>query len=271
MARTGVDENKQANATDAANKKTAFNAGQTAVTQATKNDATLNAGGQVAANPYTNPGYLATVNRLQAGALNANNDAARYQLEATNRRTGGLNTGATAGAVRDIALQKMRLGDQLSAQRSATDWQNNIGYQLQRAHAPLEIAQAESPYYGTATSGQGAALGNLTQFGIAQYGPYMAAIQAAGGAAAAGIPKIPCWIAAAVFDGWDDPRTTLVRKWMLADFEPTLIGGFVVGLYRKFGQRIAAAIPKNTILRSLFTRLFSMALHKAEQRYQGGM
>lgn len=270
MARTGVQENKDANTQNAAQKTQAFQTGQSAVGQYQKNISTLDSGQNVAANPYLNPSYLAAVNRGQAGALNANNDAARFQLEATNRRTGGLNTGATAGAVRDLSLQKMRLGDQLSSQRTAQDWQNNIGYQLQMAQAPLQTAQAETPYYGTATSGQGAALGNLTQFGIAQYGPWMAGIQAAGGAAAAGIPKI-CWIAAAVFDGWDDPRTTLVRKWMLADFEPTLIGGFVVGLYRKFGQRIAAAIPKNTILRALFTRLFSMALHKAEQRYQGGM
>lgn len=191
MARTGQDENTAANKTDAAQKTTAFNAGQAGVSAYNANEAKINSGQNVATNPYLNPTYLSAVNRQQAGALDANNSAAKYQLNTLNQRTGGLNTGATQGAIRDLSLQKMRLGDQLSSQRTAQDWQNNIGYQLQQAQAPLATTSAESPYYGTATTGQNAALGNLTQFGLASYGPWTSAISALGAAGAAGIGKIP--------------------------------------------------------------------------------
>lgn len=190
MARTGQDENKTANQQDAAQKTQAFQTGQAGVQQYNTNEAKINSGQNVAANPYLNPTYLSAVNRQQAGALDANNSAAKYQLNTLNQRTGGLNTGATQGAIRDLSLQKMRLGDQLSAQRTSQDWQNNIGYQLQQAQAPLATTQAESPYYGAAISGQSSALGNLTNLGIASYGPWMSGIQAAGqGVAAALAPK----------------------------------------------------------------------------------
>lgn len=185
MARTGSQENKTANTTDAAAAAAANQTAQTAVGQANKNIATLNAGQPVAANPWMNPGYLGNVNRLQSGALNAETNAGTQQLQLNNRRTGGLNTGATTGAIRDLSLNKMRLADQLGAERSASDWTKNIAYQQQQALAPLNIAQAESPFYGSSLSGQGQALGNLTQLGIASYGPWNSAIQGIGGAAGA--------------------------------------------------------------------------------------
>lgn len=191
MARTGSEENSAAQKQDKADQQTAFNTGQGAIAQTEQNTNTLAKGGQVAANPYLNPTYLSAVNKLQAGSLDANNNAAATALRQANLRSGGMNNTSTNGAIQNIALQKMRLGDTLSAGRTAEDWQKNIGYQQQMAQAPLAIAGAESPYYGTATTGQDSVLGNMTQEGIAAYGPWMAGIQAAGGAASAGITACP--------------------------------------------------------------------------------
>ena len=79
----------------------------------------------------------------------------------------------------------MRLSEQLSAERSAGDFNKNVGYQTEMAGMPLRGAQASSPYFSGAVSGRSAALKNLTDYGMASYGPWQSAIQAAGGAAGA--------------------------------------------------------------------------------------
>ena len=135
--------------------------------------------------------YLSNINRLQSGALNSATDAGKQDIQALNRRTGGMNSTAAYGATRDLTLQKARLGDQLSAERAANDTNKNVGYQQSMALAPLQVAGAETPYYGTASSGQSSANNDLTQLGLASYGPWMNAISAAGGAAGAALSRRP--------------------------------------------------------------------------------
>lgn len=96
---------------------------------------------------------------------------------------------------------------------------------------------------------------------------------AAGGAAAAGGGDAAmtalmmaggfCWVAAEVFDGWDDPRTHLVRNWLLTDFSEHWYGRTVVWLYRKTGKTIASLVRKYRPVRYLMTKLFSKALEHA--------
>jgi len=191
MARSGSDENRSANAELTAEQNQAFNTGQSAVGQFQQNYATLRRGGQVAPNPWQSASYLGNVNRLQSGALNAEQGAADASLRGLNRRTGGMNGTAVTGAMRDLALQKMRLGSQLSSERAAQDYNKNVGYQTQMAAMPLDVTAAESPYYGTATSGRAASLKNLTDLGIAAYGPWMSAITAAGQAAGGAMTGCP--------------------------------------------------------------------------------
>lgn len=74
----------------------------------------------------------------------------------------------------------------------------------------------------------------------------------------------PCWIAAVVFDGWFDPRTVKVRRWLLENFSKTLIGEVVVRLYLRFGERTARVIKRVPILKPPFKLLFNLALMKAE-------
>lgn len=189
MARTGQDEASAANKDTTAQQKEAYATGQESVNAGKSALATLLQGKDIAKNPFQNPGYLSNVNRLQANSLDASQEAANADMEAANKRTGGLNSGATAGAEKDLALQKMRLADQLSAERSANDYRSNLTYQQQQLQNLWTPAQLESGYYGTSTSGRSAAVGDLTQFGLASYGPWQSAIQAAGGAGAAALKK----------------------------------------------------------------------------------
>ncbi|HXW89545.1 MAG TPA: PqqD family protein [Terriglobales bacterium] len=80
-------------------------------------------------------------------------------------------------------------------------------------------------------------------------------------------PGGPCWIAAAVYGGWLDPRTVWIRRWLVEDYERTAVGRVVVGLYRKFGRRVAERVKKSSILKRGFRVLFDLALKKAEARY----
>jgi hypothetical protein len=187
MARVGQSENTAAQKNFSSEQNQAFGSAQSDIGRFRQNQDTLNRGGQVAANPWQSAGYLSNVNRLQSGALNSEENAGNDALARTNRRTGGLNTGATIGAEKELGLDKMRLGTQLSSERAAGDFGRNVGYQESRARAPLDAAQAESPFFGGAVSGQSGTLKNLTDYGLASYGPYMAAMQAAGAAASGGL------------------------------------------------------------------------------------
>ena len=169
MARTEEEKlTEQDRATAAGEAKQAFGTGQAAIGQFNQNEGTLNRGGEVAANPWKSAGYLSNVNRLQSGALNSATNAGVNDIQATNRRTGGLNSGATIGATKDIALEKSRLANQLSAERSSNDFNKNVQYQQSQAQAPLGVAQAESPYFGTGQGGVNALNSDLTQYGMLQ-------------------------------------------------------------------------------------------------------
>ena len=191
MARQDEKMNQAAANTYGQQEQTANTAAQGDISQFNQNQATLNQGKNVAANPYLNPQYLAATQRLQAGALNQNTNAADQQVRRLNLRTGGMNNTATTGEIGNRALQKAQLGSELSAGRTANDWQKNIGYQLGQAQAPLEAAKAQTGVMGIATGGQSDALKNLTQFGLAHDARWAAAIneaiKAAGGAAAGGL------------------------------------------------------------------------------------
>lgn len=190
MARSGSNENKDANQQMAANQKKSFGVAQDSIAAGKAAFAKLASGQNIGADPFKNAGYLGNVNKLQSSALDTADDAAKQTMESENRRTGGLNTSGTMATEKDLALGKMRLGDQLTAERSANDYRSNIGYQQQLLQDTYQPAELEAPYYGTATTGRDSALGNLTQLGIASYGPWMSAIQAAGGAASTGLSQL---------------------------------------------------------------------------------
>jgi hypothetical protein len=186
-SRPGQAQSNQANTTYGGQSQTSFDNAQQDLTQAKQDQTNLRAGKNVGADPYLNPQYLAAVNRLRSSSLDQNTNAGTEQIRALNARTGGMNGTATTGAIGKLALDRARLGDQLGAEQTAGDWTKNIGYQLNLAQQPIEAAKVQGGLYGTATGGQNDALRNLTQFGIASYGPWMSALSAAGGAGAAAL------------------------------------------------------------------------------------
>ena len=268
MARTGQQQAQSADTTNTADQQTAFNAEQSDVNQYNQNLGTLSRGGSVAANPWMSPTYLASQNRQTADSLNSATNAGTAATTALNRRTGGTNTAATIAANSGLALQKARLSDQLTAQRTAQDYNKNVQYQQQMAAAPLAGAGVEQGAYGTATGAQSSDIGDLTQFGLASYGPYNSLITGLTGAAGAvgGGFAQKCYIAALVFneDFHTGPRVNLVRNWLYNEFAPSSkIATWLVGLYTKYGERIARG--KNPLVRAFFTPLFHLALRRARK------
>ena len=93
---------------------------------------------------------------------------------------------------------------------------------------------------------------------------------APGGIPVDGRCEFPCWIAAVVFEEnfFTGPRVSLVRSWLVNDFEPSGFGAkLIMGLYRKYGQRVARVVERNSVLKRGFRKLFDKALARAEAKY----
>jgi hypothetical protein len=124
-------------------------------------------------------------------------------------------------------------------------------------------------YAGQATGAGTAASTSAQAVAASQFAPWgaaMGALGAVGGAAVGKLPPMGCWIAAELFGGWYEPRTVLVRNWLWNDFNRLWIGRKLLGIYLKYGARIAEAIRVYPSLRILFSPLFNLALRQAKRR-----
>jgi hypothetical protein len=135
-------------------------------------------------------------------------------------------------------------------------------------------------YAGATTSAGGAAMQGATDIANAANSPWNAAfgaLGAIGGAAAGNFPMPrpggggggfsglpPCWIAAELFGGWNEPRTVLVRNWLIHDFSKRWIGRQLLKIYVKYGERTAAMIHRYPALRMIFAPPFNLALRQAQ-------
>lgn len=189
MSRTPENENiiRQENQQDQTNAQTAYADTQKDLSQFSANEGTLARGGAVGADPYQTPAYLANQNKLTADVTSGENDAAKQQLEMANRRAGGQNTGATNATVANLAMGKMRLGNQLQTQQKAQDFSKNLDWQKYLASAPLQQANTEAGLYGTGVSGENATAGDLSQYALAQQQEWYKEIQQMEQAAKAGL------------------------------------------------------------------------------------
>lgn len=79
--------------------------------------------------------------------------------------------------------------------------------------------------------------------------------------------KTPCWIAEVLY-GAADPRTRLLRGWLIAIYEERRSGWMFVALYRRFGRSTAALIDRGLLPRQLFQPLFDMLVEKALGRHR---
>ena len=96
---------------------------------------------------------------------------------------------------------------------------------------------------------------------FAPWGAAFGALGSIGGAAASyGMGKLPCWIAAEIFGGWEDPRTVTVRHWLMKNYT----GHWLMNLYVQFGERMAAMVRKHRPVRWVFTGIFNHLLKQAQ-------
>jgi hypothetical protein len=172
---------------------------------------------------------------------------------------------AATGAATDSTLHSQILEDNYAAGR--TNYQNAV-------QGELGVSTQLNPvgYSDATTSANSGQANEANAIAASANSPFTAVMGALGGVAGAaataytGGAKPPCWIAAEIFGGWDEPRTVLVREWLVSDFSRGAIGRALVNLYRRFGERMAASVRKHNSLRWAFTRIFNLALKKAEAK-----
>lgn len=108
--------------------------------------------------------------------------------------------------------------------------------------------------------------GTYVQEVLAHYMPWISAIRTGIGPFVA-----PCYVAAVVFgeDFWTGERVQLCRRWLVEKWEPTgIVPKLVMGLYRKYGQKVAAVVAKSPLLKKGFRAVFDRVLAKAKAAYQ---
>jgi hypothetical protein len=75
--------------------------------------------------------------------------------------------------------------------------------------------------------------------------------------------KKGCWIAAAVYDGWDDPRVAEARNFIFNIWPSrSYLGEIVARLYAAVGEKVARIVKRSSVLRSIFKPLFNIAVRK---------
>ena len=116
-------------------------------------------------------------------------------------------------------------------------------------------------YSGAANTGGSAASTSAAAVAASNFAPWGAALGALGAVGAGAVTKIPCWIAAEIYGGWYDPRTVLIRHWLTENFT----GHWLLNLYIRFGERVAAMVRKNRPVRWFFTRIFNQFLRQASR------
>lgn len=100
----------------------------------------------------------------------------------------------------------------------------------------------------------------ISQANNSWMGPVLGAVGALGGAA---IPKIPCWIAEAIY-GVNDIRTHTVRAYLNGTFKQSFYGRFIMNMYVKHGEAVAVKVRKSWLLKLAFRPLFELALWGAK-------
>jgi hypothetical protein len=76
----------------------------------------------------------------------------------------------------------------------------------------------------------------------------------------------PCWIAEVLY-GPEDPRTHLLRMWLVDVYSKTPVGSMVVAVYRKFGPEAAALAKRSSLLRGILRPVFEAGLVRAHRHF----
>ena len=176
--------------------------------------------------------------------------AAQAGLERQAATTG--NAAGQAKSLQELARDKMKAGAGVSEDIASQDV---LGAQKLRQ----EGAAGEAGLYGENLKGQLDAMGQVSgDVNAATNASKTGWLQNAEGVAkdAASIVAMFCWIAAEVYGGWDNPRVSTVRNYLLDWADRSFIGKLVVKAYVKFGERVAKLVKASPMLKSIFHNLF---------------
>ncbi len=79
-------------------------------------------------------------------------------------------------------------------------------------------------------------------------------------------PTKPCWIAEVLY-GPDDPRTHILRIWLVDVYSETSVGSIVVAVYRRFGRGLSAVVRRSSLLREILRPVFEAGLVRAHRHF----
>lgn len=103
---------------------------------------------------------------------------------------------------------------------------------------------------------------------LVSYGHVKDVIQGGGGmmSDATGTPpggmSKPCWVAEELY-GVQDPRTLLLRAWLMLAYDERRRGWVFIALYQRFGREAANLIRRGCLPRGVFRRAFDVLVDKA--------
>jgi hypothetical protein len=202
-----------------------------------------------AANPYVQGGQAESVTNQQlAGTADATAAAAKAGNQQQAQRTG---QNASAGIAAGEAEQQ-------AAQRT-------MG--TQAAGATQSRLAAGAQYGQDVLSGQSNITSQQAALGAQEAGESESQANTAenAGQAANTIWAKLCWVSSELYGGWDDPRTITLRAWLVGPCRETWAGRRFTELYLVYGERLAAKIRNNRLLRAAVRLLFDRLLSAAQK------
>ena len=232
-------------------------------------------------NAATASGALNQVNPVYQQMISGNDGLSPQQM--ANGRTaiqqnGG---GAVAGAVGQGGLLAARTGNAGGATAAIDDAARGAmatgsagDLQLQQQSDQLahqnQIAglSGESQIYSDANGQANDALKTAASVGPGFWQQFLQNGLAGASSVAsayAGRPATPCYVAAELYGGWDEPRTVAIRQWLTGPFSERFIGRLVVAVYSRYGQSWAAGVRKSPSMRRFCLGLFNFALRHANR------
>lgn len=137
-------------------------------------------------NPYTSKSYLTNQNIQTSAAMNANNTAAKQQLNDAALRT-GTNTAALGRTVASNARAGQRTMDQYNANQSNENTDKYLQLQQGLIGDRTNLANSQAGMYGSSAGQQTAANGQLVSLQQSEdqmWGNMVAGVAAGAGAAA---------------------------------------------------------------------------------------
>ena len=228
-------------------------------------------------NPYVQGGeYATTQNQGLTDIANAGAGATEQELQSAAVH-GGVNPAQAIAGSEEVAQKNQRtLGEQL-AEANQKRITGEAGYNertLGGYQTAAGLQDAITGQQGGLAKDQGElgqqALATAQKAGMTpSFGDELGSTLLKAGEGAASIAFAGCWIAAELWDGWEDERVKLVRRWLATEFSRSWHGALLVWIYMRWGERIAKRIQTRKRLRSCFAWLFGRALVSAQKWREG--